>query len=115
QLIQLRAGGRFTLDLEYFRHASEGIAMTWDDGEPAIGPVFTPKLEMLLGPARRPDAAIDARHEAIAASAQVVFEEAVVHVLRALYRRTGARRLCLAGGCAMNSVMNGKIREQTPF
>jgi carbamoyltransferase len=89
--------------------------MTWDDGEPTIGPVFTPKLEALLGPARRPDAPLEARHEAIAASIQVVFEEAAFHVLNALYERTRMPRLCLAGGCAMNSVMNGKIRDRTPF
>jgi carbamoyltransferase len=44
-----------------------------------------------------------------------VFEEAVFHVLNALHERTRLTRLCLAGGCAMNSVMNGKIRERTPF
>jgi carbamoyltransferase len=51
----------------------------------------------------------------VAASLQVVFEEVVCHVLNALHARTGLSRLCLAGGCAMNSVMNGKIRERTPF
>jgi carbamoyltransferase len=45
----------------------------------------------------------------------MVFEEAAFHVLNALHRKTRLRRLCLAGGCAMNSVMNGKIRERTPF
>ena len=49
--------------------------MTWDEGEPTIGPVFTEELERLLGPARRPDEPVTARHEAIAASLQVVFEE----------------------------------------
>ena len=43
------------------------------------------------------------------------FEEAAFHVLNALYEKTRLPRLCLAGGCAMNSVMNGKIRERTPF
>ncbi|HEX7777789.1 MAG TPA: carbamoyltransferase C-terminal domain-containing protein, partial [Vicinamibacterales bacterium] len=37
------------------------------------------------------------------------------HVLRGLHEATKQSRLCLAGGCAMNSVANGKIREQTPF
>jgi carbamoyltransferase len=77
--------------------------------------VFTQKLEALLGPARRNDETIDARHEALAASLQVVFEEAVFHVLRHVQRSTGATRLCLAGGCAMNSVANGRIRERTDF
>jgi carbamoyltransferase len=115
QLIHLKPGGRFELDLSFFGHWSEGVSMRWDDGEPTIGPVYTPKLEKLLGPARRPVGPLEARHEAIAASIRVVFEEAVFHVLKDLYRKTHLSRLCLAGGCAMNSVLNGKIREQTPF
>jgi carbamoyltransferase len=115
RLIRLKGNGGFTLDLSYFRHWSEGISMTWEDGEPTMEPVYTPKLEALLGPPRRPQDPVEPRHEAIAASLQVVFEEAAFHVLRALHKRTGLSRLCLAGGCAMNSVFNGKIREQTPF
>ena len=115
QLIHLKPGGGFELDLSYFRHHAEGVSMTWDDGEPTIGPVYTRKLEHLLGPARHPDEPLEPRHEAVAASLQVVFEEAAFHVLNALHRKTRTPRLCLAGGCAMNSVMNGKIRERTPF
>jgi carbamoyltransferase len=115
QLIRLEANGAFRLDLSYFRHWSDGVSMTWDDGEPTIGPVFTPRLEALLGPARRTDEPVEPRHEAIAASLQVVFEETVFHILRALHEKTRLPRLCLAGGCAMNSVANGKIRERTPF
>jgi carbamoyltransferase len=114
-LVHLRDDGGFDLDLTYFRHWSDGVRMVWDDGEPTLGPVFTPKLERLLGPARRPDQPIDAHHEAVAASLQAVFERAVFHLLRHLQRTTGSRRLCLAGGCAMNSVANGRIREQTGF
>jgi carbamoyltransferase len=91
------------------------VAMTWEDGEPTLGRVFTPKLERLLGPARRPDEPIEPRHEAIAASLQTVFEEAAIHILRHVQTTTKATRLCLAGGCAMNSVANGKIRERTGF
>lgn len=115
QLIHLLPDGGFEIDLTYFRHHREGVSMEWEDGEPTIGPVFTPKLEALLGPARMPDAPLEAHHEAIAASLQKVHEDAVVHVLSALYERTRIPRLCLAGGCAMNSVVNGRIRERTPF
>jgi carbamoyltransferase len=115
RLIHLTPDGGFRLDLSYFRHHSDGVQMTWDDGEPTIGPVYTPKLEALLGPGRRPDERLGPRHEAVASSLQAVFEEAVTHVLAGLHRRTRLGRLCLAGGCAMNSVMNGKIRERTPF
>ena len=107
--------GQVRLDLSYFSHWSDGVAMTWGDGEPTLGPVFTPKLETLLGPRRRPGEPVDTRHEAIAASLQAVYEEAAFAVLRAVHAATGLSRLALAGGCAMNSVANGKIRAHTPF
>jgi carbamoyltransferase len=115
QLIRLKPHGEFELDLSYFSHWSNGAAMTWNDGAPAIGRVFTDRLEKALGPARKPEGPLTARHEAIAASLQRVFENAMFHVLNGLHARTGQARLCLAGGCAMNSVANGKIRECTPF
>jgi carbamoyltransferase len=115
RLLKLKPDGGFELNLEYFCHWSQNIAMTWNDGEPTLGPVFTPKVEELLGPARDPKQALEPRHEAIAASLQVVFEEAAFHVLNGAYRKTGIPQLCLAGGCAMNSVANGKVRANTPF
>jgi carbamoyltransferase len=114
-LVQLKDGGRFELDLSYFRHWSEGVQMTWADGEPTLGAVFTPKLESLLGPARRREDPLEAKHEAIAASLRVAFKHAALHLLRHVQQSTGSTRLCFAGGCAMNSVANGKIREQTGF
>jgi carbamoyltransferase len=115
RLVRLRPEGRFELDLSYFRHWSGDAGMTWDDGEPLLDAVYSGALEALLGPARRPEEPVTPRHEAVAASLQAVFEDAVFHVLNGLHARTGRRRLCLAGGCAMNSVANGKIRARTPF
>ena len=114
-LVRVSTDGDLELDLSYFRHWSDGVTMTWDDGAPTIGPVFTAKLEQLLGPARRIDEPVTPRHEAIAASIQAVYEDCAFTVLRSVHARTGLSRLCLAGGCAMNSVANGKIRQQTPF
>ena len=114
-LVHLLPDGRFALDLSYFTHWSDGAQMTWEEGPPTIGRVFSARLEEELGPARRPGDPLEPRHEAIAASLQVVFERAVFHILTALHARTKLRDLCLAGGCAMNSVANGKIRERTPF
>lgn len=115
QLIRVDASGQVELDLSYFRHWSDGVEMTWGDGEPTLGPVFTSKLEALLGPARHAGDEVGERHEAIAASLQAVYEECAFAVLRALHARTRTTRLCLAGGCAMNSVANGKVRANTPF
>ncbi|HUK35416.1 MAG TPA: carbamoyltransferase N-terminal domain-containing protein, partial [Vicinamibacterales bacterium] len=114
-LVHLKSDGRFELDLSYFSHWSDGVQMTWSDGAPTLGRVFTPKLEQLLGPARRKDEPLTPKHEAVAASLQAAFERAAMHVLRHVYETTRNSRLCLAGGCAMNSVANGKIREATPF
>jgi carbamoyltransferase len=114
-LVAVADDGTFRLDLSYFRHWSDGVQMTWDAGEPTMGKVFTPKLEALLGPPRRPDEPIGGKHEAIAASLQQVFEDATMKVLAHVRRATGQPRLCYAGGCAMNSVANGKIRERTGF
>ena len=114
-LVHLRNDGGFELDLSYFKHWNEGVQMTWEDGEPKLGPVFTGKLESLLGPARRKDEPVGAQHEAIAASLQAAYERSAMHVLRHVQKTTGSTKLCLAGGCAMNSVANGKIREQTGF
>ncbi|HZL18760.1 MAG TPA: carbamoyltransferase C-terminal domain-containing protein [Polyangia bacterium] len=109
-------GGRFELNLDYFRHHSEGVEMTWDDGSPQMGLVFSPKLSELLGPARDPeDPEFFAKWADIAHSAQVVYEEIFFHVLTELQRRTGMTKLSLAGGCALNSVANGKIFERTKF
>ena len=115
KLVTLLPGGRFELDLSYFTHWSGDARMTWDEGEPTIGRVFSAKLEELLGPARRPEEPVTPRHEALAASLQAVFEDAAFHILNGLHARTRIAQLCLAGGCAMNSVANGKIREHTPF
>lgn len=115
KLVELRPDGTFSLDLRYFRHWSDGAGMTWDDGEPKLDAVYSAELETLLGPARAAGEPVTERHEAIAASLQAVFEEAVFHVLKGVHAATRLPRLCLAGGCAMNSVANGKIRERTPF
>lgn len=115
RLLRLKRGGRFELDLSYFQHWSGKGGMTWTDGEPRLERVFSERLEQELGPARRREEPLLPRHENIAASLQLVFEEAAFHVLNGVQRATGMKALCLAGGCAMNSVANGKIRERTPF
>jgi carbamoyltransferase len=116
QVIRTLDGGRFELNLDYFRHQSEGIEMTWDDGSPQMGLCYAPKLAELLGPARDPeDPEFFGKWADLAHSAQVVFEEIFFHVLNDLHARTGLTKIAMAGGCALNSVANGKIFERTPF
>jgi carbamoyltransferase len=108
-----RDDGTFRLDLRFFRHLSEGVDMTWGDGEPRQGTLFTPALEELLGPARAPGEELTQRHKDLAASLQAVYEERFFALVNALARRTGLSRLALAGGCAMNSLANGKLFDRT--
>ena len=115
QLLQLEPGGGFRLNLEYFRHWTGEVTMTWNAGEPDVPDVFTDRLIDLLGPSRRPDEPVTSTHEDLAASVQRVFEDAAFHVLRGVHAKIPVEHLCLAGGCAMNSVANGKIRQHTPF
>src|SRR6266704_644777 len=115
RLVRLKDGGLFELDLKYFRHWSDGVEMEWEDGYPSLGKVFSPELERLLGPARLPEELLTQRHEDIARSLQAVYETCAFHVLNGLWDRTKLPQLCLAGGCAMNSVANGKVRTHTPF
>jgi len=115
RIIRLEKDGTFKLNLDYFRHHREGVSMSWEEGAPVVGPLWSAEWERLLGPARKPGDEITPRHQAIAASLQAVFEEAYLDLLLHLAEETGLRRLCLAGGCAMNSVANGKILDQTPF
>lgn len=115
ELVHLKDGGAFELALPFFRHWNDGVEMEWDDGYPNMGRVFSPELEQLLGTARHKDEPLTTDHEDMASSLQAVFEECAFHILNALWERTKNPRLCLAGGCGMNSVANGKIRANTPF
>lgn len=115
RIVRLLPEGRFELDLAYFLHHSEGVSMVWENGEPTIGKVFSPALEELFGPARSRQQQLEALHWNIAASAQAMYEEAFFHILNHVQRKTGLPALALAGGCAMNSVANGKILQATGF
>jgi carbamoyltransferase len=115
KLDRVQADKLFELDLDYFVHHSEGVAMTWEGGEPKMGPVFSEKLEALLGPARKKDEDLTQRHKNIAASLQKRYEEVFFHILNHVCQKTNITNLALAGGCAMNSLANGKIFQNTPF
>jgi carbamoyltransferase len=115
KVVSLEADGSFRLDLGCFRHASEKIEYEWEEGEPKVGTLYTQKLEELLGPAKRSDEELTQRHRDIARSAQAMYEDAFFHLLNTLHARYRLDALTLAGGCAMNSVANGKVYARTPF
>ncbi len=115
RIVHLENEGQFTVDLDYFVHASEGATMSWDNGEPVIGPLWSKKFVELLGAARDPGSELTERHHDLAASLQAMYEETFFHRVNWLQKKTGLTALCLAGGCAMNSVANGKLFAKTDF
>ena len=127
KLIRVEADGSFRLNMDYFSyHYSSTQA-------------FTSKFEQLFGAPRKPESyfftsssgypsyfgdrpsnfnALAQQNEYyadVAASIQVVTEEILLKMANALHRETGQRRLCMAGGVALNSVANGRLLKETPF
>ena len=115
RLVTLNNDGGFALDLKYFRHHTDDISYEWAGGAPVFGPLYSPALIEALGPARAPDEPIEERHRGLAWATQAVYEDALFHLLQSLQRRYGQDALALAGGCAYNSVANGKILHRTRF
>jgi carbamoyltransferase len=115
QMVQLHIDGSYTLNLDCFRHHREHVPYQWSNGLPHVSDLFSAEMEKLFGPRRDPDEPLTDRHRDIAHSAQVMYEEAFFNLLTVLQARTGLTDLALAGGCAMNSVANGKVRRRTPF
>jgi len=116
EIVRLLPKGRFELNLAYFIHHEDPVAYQFDGGKPVSPQMFSPRLEDLLGgPRRDPNGPLETRHYHVAHSMQAMYEEAFFHLLRAIQKDSGLANLTLAGGCAMNSVANGKVRRLTRF
>ena len=103
KLVDLKADGSLAMDMSYFDYGA-GLRMTGR------------KLETLFGgPPRKPEAIITQRELDLAASIQQVTEEAMLRMARTAQKLTGARKLCLAGGVALNCVANGKLARSGIF
>jgi carbamoyltransferase len=114
KIVRLGRNGSFKLDLGYFVHQTT-LPYNWRNGTPEVWDLFTPALEDLLGPRRKANDPLEDRHRNIARSAQAMYEEAFFHLIQSVQKKYGLTNLALAGGCAMNSVANGKVRRMTPF
>jgi carbamoyltransferase len=115
KIVRLLEGGTFALDTIFFRHHKENISYEWAGGSPHVGTLFSPVLVELLGPARQEDEPLSDRHRDLARSVQAMYEEAFFHLLDTLHARHKLDSLALAGGCAMNSVANGKVLRRSRF
>src|SRR5438270_12893088 len=69
----------------------------------------------LFGEPRQPQSEITQRDMDLAYAMQHCFEEAFFHLLNNLRKKVPLDNLAMAGGCARNSVDNGKLFARTPF
>lgn len=103
ELIDLKEDGSLRLNLGYFDFLG-GLRMT------------NKRFDRLFdGPPRKPETEITRREMDIAASIQSVTEDAILRMMRHVHRETGMRRLCLAGGVALNCVANGRVLREGPY
>ena len=115
ELLHLQRGLQFRLGLEYFVHHTRGVDMTWEHGTPELSALWSERMVEAFGPSRWPGDEVTQRDRDLAASTQAVLEEVGLEMLRRLHGLTGSRRLIMAGGVALNCVLNGRIRAETPF
>jgi len=115
KIVRLQDGG-FRLDLSYFKPLGSNQGMqVLPDGTVRLARHFSDRMEKLFGAARKPHAEITQRDMDLAYALQRRFEEVFFHLLNDLHRRVPGDDLAMAGGCALNSVANGKIFDRTPF
>jgi len=108
--------GGFRLDLGYFKPLGSNQGMqVLPDGTVRLARHFSARMEQLFGEPRRPHTEITQRDMDLAFALQQRFEEVFFHLANQLYERVLLDDLALAGGCALNSVANGKLFDRTPF
>jgi carbamoyltransferase len=102
-LAEVRDDGSIRMNHECFSY-SQGLRMT----NSAFDRVFG-------GKPRRPESKITQREMDLARSIQVITEEAMLKMARFVHQEIGMKRLCMAGGVALNCVANGRLLREGPF
>jgi carbamoyltransferase len=106
----------FQLDLGYFKRLGSNQGMqVLPDGTVRLARHFSDKMEKLFGEPRKPHSQITQRDMDLSYAIQHRFEQIFFHLLNHLHARVPLDDLAMAGGCALNSVANGKLFDATPF
>lgn len=103
KLLDLRDDGSFRLNLDYFGYL-DGLTMTNNRF-----------AELFGGPPRTSESELTEREMNMAASIQVVTEDIVLNMARHAREITGEKRLCMAGGVALNCVANGRLLRENIY
>jgi carbamoyltransferase len=109
-------GSTFKVNLDYFRPFGSDQGMSvGEDGTVHLSRHYSDKMIKLFGEPRVPHDTITDRDKNLAYAMQHRFEDIAFHLLNKLHQEVPIDDLVMAGGCALNSVANGKIFSQTPF
>lgn len=103
KLLEIREDGSLKMNHEYFGYA-HGLRMT--------NRAFA---KLLGGEPRKPESRITQREMDLARSIQQITEEVMLKMTSYAHRETGMKKLCLAGGVALNCVANGRVLREVPF
>ena len=105
----------FELNLDYFVHHKKKIFKINKNGQFIYEDLYSYKLKNILGDPRDPNIDITQRHLDLAKSTQVVYEKILSHLLNIIYNKYKTDKLTISGGCAMNSLANGKVIHNSKF
>jgi carbamoyltransferase len=115
EVIGLR-NGRFSLDRSFFKPLGSNQGMqVLADGTVRLARHFSDRMVEAFGHPRDPHSEITQREMDLAYAMQHRFEDVLFHLLNQLYKHVPSQDLVMAGGCALNSVANGKLFTRTPF
>lgn len=121
QTFKVENDGSFRLDMDYFSYhysatQSFGSKFVRLFGEPRVpeSDFFTVDTDPGID-ARNPAVVKNQYYADVAASIQRATEDVLLKMVNHLHEKTGLKKLCMAGGVALNSVANGRILRETPF
>jgi carbamoyltransferase len=110
------AGNTFKLNLDYFLPLGSNSGMVIEeDGSVTLSRHYGKRMTEIFGEPRKPLSEITKREKDLAFAMQKRFEEIFFHLLNRLHAHVPSDNLAMAGGCALNSVANGKLFAETPF
>ena len=103
KLLEIRDDGSLKMNHEYFSY-SQGLRMTNGAFDKLFG-----------GAPRKPESLITQKEMDLARSIQVITEEVMLKMTQFAHKETGMKKLCMAGGVALNCVANGRVLREVPF
>jgi carbamoyltransferase len=103
KLLEVREDGSLKMNQEYFSY-SQGLRMTNGAFDKLFG-----------GAPRKPESRITQKEMDLARSIQAITEEVMLKMTKYVYKETGMKKLCMAGGVALNCVANGRVLREAPF